>query len=87
MLIAVSLVSNESVSSGGGVAGIHLGDVNSNLYIKTCAGESNLFEEIDIKISDQALNGSMQSLYNVLVHEIGHALMLNHSDNVGITIG
>lgn len=83
----ISLVSNESVSSGGGVAALVLGDVNSNLYIKTCAGESNLFEEIDIKISDQALNGSMQSLYNVLVHEIGHALMLNHSDNVGITIG
>ncbi|MFT6338550.1 MAG: hypothetical protein ACJATI_005324 [Halioglobus sp.] len=83
----ISLVSNESTSTGGGIAGLVIqNSVNSDLYIRTCAGESNVFEEVDIRISDQALSGAMQSLYNVLVHEIGHALMLNHSDNIGIVL-
>lgn len=83
----ISLVSNESTSTGGGIAGLVIqNSVNSDLYIRTCAGESNVFEEVDIKISDQALSDTMQSLYNVLVHEIGHALMLNHSDNIGIVL-
>jgi len=87
----VSLVSNESVSSGGGIAGLTICNDNclpvaTNFYIQQCPGENNMFRELDIKISDQALNGSVQALFNVLVHEIGHALMLNHSDNVGITL-
>lgn len=87
----ISLVSNEPASTGGGIAGLVICNNNcipaaSNLYIDICPGESNVFKEIDFKISDQALTGSMQSLYNVLVHEIGHALMLNHSDNIGIVL-
>jgi hypothetical protein len=83
----ISLVSNEPAGTGGGIAELEFQDiVTLDLYIRSCAGESNVLKEVDIKISDQALDGSMQSLYNVLVHEIGHALMLNHSDNIGIVL-
>jgi len=86
-LDGISLVSNEEASSPGGIASLVIANnVNSDIYIETCAGTSNVFKEVDIRISDQALNGSMQSLLNVLLHELGHVLMLNHSDNVGITL-
>jgi len=86
-LDGISLVSNEEVLSGGGVAALVIkNSVNSEMYIRICQGESNVFEEVDFLISDQALDGPMQSLYNVLLHEIGHALMLNHSNNTGIIL-
>jgi len=59
---------------------------NQDFYIQNCGGSNSVLIEIDFVITEQALNGTMKSLYNVLLHEIGHVLMLNHSKNRGTTL-
>lgn len=53
-------------------------------YVEECLapGENNMMREIDMRIDPTVINGSILALRNILLHEIGHILMLAHSRRI-----